>query len=141
VSFIYGPAGVLLASSGEGTPDALLFQRIAAGNRLAMQVLYLRNHLRVYRHIARIVSDPVATEGLLSDTFLDVWRKADSFQGRASVATWLLTISRNKAISALRRHWPEELDKERTAVLADEKDGQSYLCRKAGIQRSAKLAC
>jgi RNA polymerase sigma-70 factor (ECF subfamily) len=87
------------------------------------------------------VSDPVATEGLLSDTFLDVWRKADSFQGRASVATWLLTISRNKAISALRPNWPEELDKERTAVLADEKDGQSYVCRKAGIQRSAKLAC
>jgi hypothetical protein len=41
-----------LESSGEGTPDALLIQRIAAGNRLAMQVLYLRNHLRVYRHIA-----------------------------------------------------------------------------------------
>jgi RNA polymerase sigma-70 factor (ECF subfamily) len=119
-----------LTTSGEGTPDALLIQRIAAGNRLAMQVLYLRHHLRVYRHIARIVSDHAATEDLLSDTFLDVWRKADSFRGQASVATWLLTIARNKAISALRRHSPEELDKERTAVLADEMDGPELRLQK-----------
>src|SRR5918993_5327486 len=89
-----------LVRSDEGTPDPLLIQRIAAGNRLAMQVLYLRHHLRVYRHITRIVSDHAATEDLLSDTFLDVWRKADTFRGHASVATWLLTIARNKSISA-----------------------------------------
>jgi len=119
------------AGSGEGTPDALLIQRIAAGNRLAMQVLYLRHHVRVYRHIARIVTDHAATEDLLSDTFLDVWRKADSFRGQASVSTWLLTIARNKAISALRRRLPEVLDKEHGAAIVDaEHDPELRLQRK-----------
>jgi RNA polymerase sigma-70 factor (ECF subfamily) len=122
--------GSPLASSGEGTPDLLLIQRIAGGNRLAMQVLYLRHHLRVYRHINRIVSDHAATEDLLSDTFLDVWRKADSFRGHASVATWLLTIARNKAISALRRRSPEALDQERSAALADAEDGPELRLQK-----------
>jgi RNA polymerase sigma-70 factor (ECF subfamily) len=133
-----------LAASGEGTPDALLIQRIAAGNRLAMQVLYLRHHLRVYRHIARIVSDHAATEDLLNDTFLDVWRKAESFRGQASVATWLLTIARNKAISALRRRSPEELGKEGSVHLPTRRMAPSYVCRK--IRKSARcethlLAC
>ncbi len=29
-------------------------------------------------------------EDLLSDVFLDVWRQAERFEGRASVSTWLL---------------------------------------------------
>jgi RNA polymerase sigma-70 factor (ECF subfamily) len=118
------------AVAGEGTPDAVLIQRIAAGNRLAMQVLYLRHHLRVYRHIARIVSDQATTEDLLSAAFLDVWRKADRFRGEASVATWLLTIARNKAISALRRRLPEELDNECSKALADQDDGPELRLQK-----------
>jgi RNA polymerase sigma-70 factor, ECF subfamily len=118
-----------LVRSDEGTPDPLLIQRIAAGNRLAMQVLYLRHHLRVYRHITRIVSDHAATEDLLSDTFLDVWRKADTFRGHASVATWLLTIARNKSISALRRRSPATLDQER-AALADAEDSPELRLQK-----------
>ena len=119
-----------LASSAEGTPDLLLIQRIAAGNRLAMQVLYLRYHLRVYRHIARIVSDQAMAEDILSEAFLDVWRKADTFRAQASVATWLLTIARNKAISALRRRLPEELDDKRSKALADEDDGPELRLQK-----------
>lgn len=88
---------------GEGTPDAVLIERIAASNRLAMQVLYLRHRTRVYRQILRIVRDQPTAEDLLSETFLDVWRKAASFRNQSSVPTWLSAIARHKAISETRR--------------------------------------
>src|SRR5262249_6405639 len=41
------------------------------------------------------------------ETFLEVWRQAERFEARSSVATWLLAIARHRAISALRRRHPE----------------------------------
>jgi RNA polymerase sigma factor (sigma-70 family) len=67
-----------------------------------MQVLYIRHRVRIYRHIVAIVGNEEVAEDLLSDTFLEVWRNAPRFRGQAAVATWLLAIARNKAISAIR---------------------------------------
>jgi RNA polymerase sigma-70 factor (ECF subfamily) len=39
------------------TSDEVLISRIAGGDRLAMQVLYARHHVRVYRFVLRLVSD------------------------------------------------------------------------------------
>jgi len=51
--------------------------------------------------------------------FLDVWRQAGRFQGRSQVATWLLAIARNKALSALRCRSAEELDDEQAGAIED----------------------
>jgi RNA polymerase sigma-70 factor (ECF subfamily) len=53
---------------------------------------------------------------------LDVWRQAGRFQGRSQVATWLLALARNKALSALRRRSTEELDEEAVAAIEDPQD-------------------
>jgi len=37
------------------TSDAALIAKVAAGNRLAMQVLFARHHARVYRFILRLL--------------------------------------------------------------------------------------
>ena len=87
----------------QSTPDEVLIGRIANGDRLAMQVLYARYHVRVFRFVVRLVRDEVTAEDVISEVFLDVWRQADRFEGRATVSTWLLAIARFKAISALRR--------------------------------------
>jgi RNA polymerase sigma-70 factor, ECF subfamily len=39
----------------------------------------------------------------LEAIYLDVWRQADSFEGRSAVSTWLLAIARFKALSLMRR--------------------------------------
>ncbi|MFX9158110.1 sigma factor, partial [Acinetobacter baumannii] len=39
----------------------------------------------------------------VSQVFLDVWRTAAQFEGRSQVSTWLLSIARFKALTALRR--------------------------------------
>src|SRR5207342_688133 len=94
------------------TSDEVLISRIAGGDRLAMQVLFARHHVRVYRFVLRLVGNQSVAEDLISEVFLDIWRQADRFEGRSAVSTWMLAIARFKALSALRKKPEEELDEE-----------------------------
>jgi RNA polymerase sigma-70 factor, ECF subfamily len=94
------------------TSDEVLIVRIAGGDRLAMQVLFARHHVRVYRFVLRLVRNEATAEDLISDVLLDVWRQAGKFEGRSAVSTWMLSIARFKALSALRRRPEQELDEE-----------------------------
>jgi RNA polymerase sigma-70 factor (ECF subfamily) len=102
--------------------DELLIARIAEGDRLAMQVLFARHHVRVFRFVLRFVRNQALAEDLISEVFLDVWRQAGKFEGRSAVSTWLLSIARFKALSALRRKPEEELDDETAAAIEDHAD-------------------
>ena len=106
----------------QATSDEVLIGRIASGDRLAMQVLFARHHVRVYRFVLRVVRDETKAEDLISEVFLDVWRQADRFEGRSAVSTWLLAIARFKALSALRRRPDEELDEETAGAIEDPSD-------------------
>jgi RNA polymerase sigma-70 factor, ECF subfamily len=113
------------------TSDAVLLQRVAAGNRLAMQVLYARHHVRVYRFALRLIGNPATAEDLTSDVFLDVWRQAGRFEGRSAVSTWLLAITRLKALSSMRRRTEAELDDCTAAAIEDPSDDpEAALARK-----------
>jgi RNA polymerase sigma-70 factor, ECF subfamily len=104
------------------TSDENLIGRIGGGDRLAMQVLYARHHVRVYRFMLRMVRNEATAEDLLSDVFLDVWRQAGKFEGRSAVSTWLLGIARFKALSVLRQRGEEELDDEQAGAIEDQAD-------------------
>src|SRR5918995_4785010 len=106
----------------QATSDEVLIGRIAAGDRLAMQVLYARHHVRVYRFVLRMVRNEATAEDLISEVFLDVWRQAGRFEGRSAVSTWLLAIARFKALSALRRRKDGELDDEAANAIEDTSD-------------------
>jgi len=94
--------------------DEALIARIADGDRRAMEELYMRHHVQVYRFILRLVRNQATAEDLVSEVFLDVWRQAGRFEGRSQVSTWMLAIGRFKALSSLRR------SKGKEAELADE---------------------
>jgi RNA polymerase sigma-70 factor, ECF subfamily len=102
--------------------DAALIQLIAAGDKHAMQMLFARHNVRLFRFLLRFVGDKSAAEDLVSDLFLDVWRQASRFQARSQVSTWLLAIARNKALSALRRRSTEELDEDAAGAIEDPQD-------------------
>jgi RNA polymerase sigma-70 factor (ECF subfamily) len=112
------------------TPDEVLIGRIAHGDRLAMQVLYARHHVRVYRFVLRLVRNEATAEDLISDVFLDVWRQAAKFEGRSAVSTWMLSIARFKALSVLRRRPEEELDEETADTIADQADDPEVVLAK-----------
>src|ERR1700721_2641537 len=90
--------------------DEILIGRIARGDRLAMQVLFARHHVRIYRFVLRLMRDEMAAEDVISEVFLDVWRQASRFEGRSAVSTWLIAIARFKALSSLGKRAEEGLD-------------------------------
>src|SRR5687768_17815034 len=114
----------------QATSDEVLIGRIANGDRLAMQVLFARHHVRVYRFVLRLVNDSSVAEDTISDVFLDVWRQAGRFEGRSAVSTWLLAIARFKALSALRKRSDGELDEEAAAAIPDTADTPEVVLQK-----------
>ena len=94
------------------TSDEVLIAKIAAGNRLAMQALFARHNLRIYRFVLRMVGDNGLAEDLTSEVFLSVWQQAHRFEARSAVTTWLLAIARYKALAELRRR-PQAASSER----------------------------
>jgi len=104
------------------TSEEVLIGRIAGGDRLAMQVLFARHHVRVYRFVLRMVRNEATAEDLISEVFLDVWRQAQKFEGRSAVSTWILSMARFKALSALRRRTEDELDDETAGTIEDPGD-------------------
>jgi RNA polymerase sigma-70 factor, ECF subfamily len=107
------------ATAGETSSDTILIERIAAGDKLAMHALFARHRTPIYRWLLRFVSNETLAEDLLSEVFLDVWRQAGRFEGRSSVATWLMSIARFKALSARRRRTEAELDEKIETTVAD----------------------
>jgi RNA polymerase sigma-70 factor (ECF subfamily) len=143
-----GPAAVSpgQAAAREASSDEELVRRIADGEQLAMRTLFARHRVALYRWLLRLVGDETLAEDLLSEVFLDVWRRAASFEGRSSVSTWLLAIARYKALSALRRRSDEQLDDKMAATIEDTSDNpetimyhkdRSALVQKCLMQLSA----
>jgi RNA polymerase sigma-70 factor (ECF subfamily) len=114
----------------QATSDEVLIGRIAGGDRLAMQVLFARHHVRVFRFVVRLVKNETTAEDLISEVFLDVWRQAGRFEGRSAVSTWLLSIARFKALSALRRRPDEVLDDETAGAIEDPSDDPAIALEK-----------
>ncbi len=117
-------------SANQATSDEVLIGRIAKGDRLAMQVLFARHHVRVYRFVLRLVGNQAVAEDLISEVFLDVWRQADRFEGRSAVSTWMLAIARFKALSAMRKKPEEELDDETASAIEDPTDDPEVAMQK-----------
>src|SRR5438874_10218470 len=117
------------AAAREIASDEVLIRRIAGGDQLPMQTLFVRHRVALYRWLLRLVGDEALAEDLLSDVFLDVWRQAAKFEARSSVSTWLLAIARYKA--SARRHRPDaELDEKVASRVADPADDPEVALQK-----------
>jgi RNA polymerase sigma-70 factor, ECF subfamily len=121
----------------QDTSDETLVAQIAQRDKRALQQLYSRHHVRIYRFALRFLNDEAAAEDTVSEVFIDVWRQAERFEGRSQVTTWLLAIARNKALSMLRRRSNEELDDEVAEFIEDPSDNPEVAMLKS--QRASVL--
>jgi RNA polymerase sigma-70 factor, ECF subfamily len=111
----------------ENATDQELIDAIVLRDPHAMELLFARHSVPLYRFITRFTGDTSLAEDVVSDVFLDVWRGADKFRGSARVSTWLFAIARNKAVSA-RRNRPEFVtDDAMAAYVEQSEDGQDGL--------------
>ncbi len=78
-------------------------QRVAQGDRAALQDVYRRTSAKLFGVCLRIFPDRDEAEDVLQDVFILIWQKAAQYDpARASPITWLVTMTRNRAIDRLR---------------------------------------
>ncbi len=121
-------------------PDNELVDRILAGQQQACTELVDAHHEAIYRFLAHLCRDAHWAEDLAQETFTAAWSRLGSFNGKASLATWLHRIAYCKFVDARRqrrRRVPAEsavpVEQVRAAeaapidaVLADERERQLY---------------
>ena len=103
-------------------------RRMTQGDADALATLMRRFHARVYGLALSVVDDPGLAEEVAQDAFLRTWRRAAAYDPqRARVVTWLLTITRNMAVDAIRMRRDLPVDPQCLLVaLAGREDHATY---------------
>lgn len=83
--------------------DLRLLQLVATKDRIAFERLYSKYYPQLSRYLTRLVRRPEMVEEIVNDTMFVVWEKAEKFEGRSKVSTWITGISYFKGIKALDR--------------------------------------
>ncbi|MFF3462641.1 RNA polymerase sigma factor [Streptomyces sp. NPDC002619] len=95
--------GVELFSRTDRVDDASLVSGFALGDEQAAVAFVRRFQDAVYGLALSVTREPALAEDVSQEVFVRAWRAAGSYDARrASALTWLLTITRNAAVDAVR---------------------------------------
>lgn len=102
--------------------DHDLLGLIAKGDQVALQELYVRFEVPLFRFLSRMLRNEALAEELVNETFLEIWRAAANFEGRSQPSSWMFGIARNKALSVMRKRSEYTLDDEMAEKISDDAD-------------------
>ena len=105
--------------------------RIAGGDKDALADFYSRTRPAIYGFALSIVKNAHDAEDILHDAYLQVWNAAGGYRPQGKPMAWVMTITRNLAISRLREHG-------RTEPLAQE-DWQDRLADNPAVTHEDRL--
>jgi len=112
-------------NTGEPEKEELL-SRIARGDQKAFSAFYDQFAHGLYSLVFRMLNDPKETEDVLQEGFVQIWKKASTYDGkRSSAFTWAVMIMRNKAIDHIRsRQRQSRLVEEAALEFSQEPEGR-----------------
>jgi RNA polymerase sigma factor (sigma-70 family) len=85
------------------TGEATLVASVAAGSEDALATLYDRHANSIFATAYRLTGDRSGAEDVVQEVFLTLWNRAERFDPAVgSLAAWLGTIARNRAVDRLR---------------------------------------
>jgi RNA polymerase sigma-70 factor (ECF subfamily) len=88
--------------------DLDLWRRLKLGDEQAIADLYDRYSKLIYNVAYQVLRDPRASEDVLQEVLLQVWRAPYAFEpAKGSWRTWLIIVSRRRAIDRLRHRKAE----------------------------------
>jgi RNA polymerase sigma-70 factor (ECF subfamily) len=94
---------ILPAKNSPKERDGALLAAIAAGDRRALEELYLSYHRRLARFLSRFTPRYENIEEIINDTFMVVWQNAKAFRNASQVSTWIIGIAYRTALKSFRR--------------------------------------
>lgn len=100
--------------------DQALVARVAAGDRVALEMLYRRHAAWLTARLQSRCGDPDLTDIAIQDTFLAVWKSARKYRGDGDVAAWLWGIAIRRLIDQLRKTRATPIDPTVIARHADD---------------------
>jgi RNA polymerase sigma-70 factor (ECF subfamily) len=83
--------------------DEELIREAKSGDRSAFTSLVKRYEETVFRFSLKLCRDREKAEETLQDTFINVYRKLGSFDGKSKFSTWLYTIVANNCLMKRRK--------------------------------------
>jgi RNA polymerase sigma-70 factor, ECF subfamily len=93
------------SQSAASAIDPKLVARVAKGEHHALGQLYDQSSTVLFSLALRIVGGREDAEEVLQSVYLDVWRKVVRYDvGRGTPISWLITLTRSRAIERLRTH-------------------------------------
>jgi RNA polymerase sigma-70 factor (ECF subfamily) len=95
------------ADTDADATDRMLLQRMSAGDRAALAVLYRSYHGRLCRFLSRLTRRADIIVEVINDCFWIAWQKAGNFHGDSRVSTWIMGIAYRCGLKALRQHGDE----------------------------------
>ncbi len=107
-------------------------RKCAQGDRLALRAIYDSEAPRMIGVAMRLLRRRALAEEAVHDTFLQVWRKADSFDpARGEARSWLYAILRNRALNILRGETRTDLveDFEPMGLVSEEENAEAVMMR------------
>jgi RNA polymerase sigma-70 factor (ECF subfamily) len=98
-----------------------LLAQCSLGNRRAFENLYRKVSGNLFAVALRCMGRRDLAEDVLQEAFVRIWHSAAQYDGNLSAPmTWMVSITRNKAIDQLRKHREEPLSDEQAQALFDE---------------------
>jgi RNA polymerase sigma-70 factor (ECF subfamily) len=107
--------------AGVHSPDSAVVALAASGDERALGELYDRYGGMAYSLACAIVGEHADAEEVVADAFAQIWRSAAGFDpARGSVAAWIATITRTRALDLVRSRKRRARVLEDAAVVTDE---------------------
>jgi RNA polymerase sigma-70 factor, ECF subfamily len=86
-----------------GVDLAALLALVAKGDQAAFEAVYDRVAAPVFGTVRSVVRDPVLSEEVTQEVFVEVWRAASRFDaGKGSPMAWVATIAHRRAVDRVR---------------------------------------
>ena len=127
-------------SASRRLPDAALLSAVATGDNAALEELFQRHGDAVHRIVSRLRTiDRRDLDDVVQTTFLEVQRSSARYDGRATVATWIIGVAMNVA-----RHHTRGEVRRRAGRVGDRRDaghrGRRATGRGGGAPATARAA-
>lgn len=105
--------------------DNILLQKLKAGSREALGLLWQAHSANVLNLAFRMMKDRDQAEDILMDVFVQIPEAVKNFRGESAFGTWLYRLTINTCLMKLRaskRH--RELEEEHLDIIVDEALGK-----------------